>query len=155
MILINEGFDNSNLIKVCQKLQKKGIKIKVVSGGLNRWSQISQNFVGNKNLIKQWVFLEPRKFYYALYNPNNLLVSFSEIKKITELIKQNNKIKQIFIYDYQGEFENKMMTDLHSQSNLPLFYLKGGEIAFNHYQQTHLTLLNKLKYPSQLLQCRN
>lgn len=182
LILIDDGRQSSALNTVCQALLDEGIQVEVVSGGLNGWSNISNEFIDDKNAITHLNEISPAAFYPMLFQPDSLLIALSDtsafsqlspilkqkahtiqpeqdLSSLTQQIKQrvahSPVVRRIFIVNYDGRIKPSIKSHLKNQFRQPIFYLTGGMIAFEQYQNTRAAMLKRLKYPPQpLYRCR-
>ncbi len=182
LFLINDGSQSLNLSQVCHELGNMGIETHFVTGGLNSWSKVSHVLNAYDAFNAPLDMMTPVSFSLELSLPDILLISLSApsvntehdpllsqhtnyidfknnvvllTRQIKDLLKKNPYVVRLFIYNQDGQIPTRLKSHLNQQFRQSIFYLKGGELAFNHYKKNHLALLKRLKHPPQrLYRCR-
>ncbi len=180
IILINDGRNTIGLNKTCHELKAAGFQTQVVIGGLNGWFKISNPNSNEPHAVAELEYMSPDLFHYELLLPDTLLISLTEspsvlepqfkynthfisnqqtfqsiVTQIKRLLKNKPVTQRIFLYDQNDSLSPILKSHLREQLREPVFYLKGGVVAYNVFQQKRQAMLKRLKYPPQTLyRCR-
>lgn len=180
IILINDGSNSIGLNQVCHELRHSGIQVQVVTGGLTSWLKLSHTNSNDTLALAELDQMSPELFYYELLLSDNLLVSLTEsssgldplfkykthtiysqqnihsvVTQLKSLLRKKPMTQRLFLYDQNGSLSPKLKELLKEQLREPVFYLKGGAVAYHKFRQKQLAMLKRLKYPPQTLyRCR-
>lgn len=170
IVLLNEGFHNSPLIRECNSLREKGFNASILYGGLNAWKRGNGRIDGDYFELKKinqmpplvlfgekkfanWVIVdvsENQSPYVKKRLPESIHVPYSPdpalfIKKITGIVKKN-KGEQLFsllVFNTNGDGYEKIEATLSCYENL--IFLKGGANGYLKFLEKQALIWNRDK----------
>ena len=158
IILVNQGYSSSAILKRCVKLKKDGFNVLILKGGINSWAMKELPLSNTKNIFSVFE-ITPLELYKSLNSTSWLAINISEtpvknkylsdLKTITfpkSSISANEKEllnsiykkienRKLLIYDKYGSGYSSLLKALKNQKETPnnLFFLKGGINQFNFF----------------------
>lgn len=163
LILINEGYNYSQLESECDSLRKDGYKARILIGGLHYWRQhgapLEGDVFGQRSLNRMppryffsekdyndWLFIDisenNNSEAFSLI-PNSIRIPYlnnapkfiKAFKKI--LTKQNNnQHRWILVFSENGEEYDRIERSLNESGLRKVFFLKGGMEAYRDFLTT-------------------
>ena len=160
LILINKGFNYSQIERVCQRLRDAGFTyVWILAGGLRYWIQRGLPIEGNLFVQKSVNSISARDFYLERNYDNILVVDVSvamipkatrlmpravsvpygkqtKRKFIDELMKmlrphEGNPLMTVLFFNLEGAYPEEMQMLIRKTGISSVFYLKGG---LNEYE---------------------
>jgi rhodanese-related sulfurtransferase len=157
VVLVNEGFDYSELQSECQRLAGRGYEVFILDGGLPAWKRKDGRLTGDLLALDEMKAVSPQIFLRAKDYENTEVVDISltrsdasnrlfpyakhipilhesngSIPELKGLNKKNRPFQSIVILNETGEQYEKaeiMMNRL----GIEVFHLKGGTAAYQKY----------------------
>lgn len=160
LILVNEGYNYSQLEQECERLRKSGFKVWLLNGGLYFWIQKGAPVKGDAFAQKELNKIPPRIFFAEKDYENWIVidVSFSNDPKASSLFPQSISVPYInnekefilafentvekhkdnpFIFmlicDEKGEQYPKVESIVKEIDAKNVFFLKGGIEAYRNF----------------------
>lgn len=163
LILINEGYNYSQLESECDSLRKDGYKARILIGGMHYWRQHGVSLEGNvfvqralnrvpprffffeKN-YDDWLFIDitdPKNSRASSLIPNSIPIPYLNnapefIKVFKEILtlQNNNQNRWILVFDENGEEYDRIERSLNESGLRKVFFLKGGMEAYRDFLST-------------------
>jgi rhodanese-related sulfurtransferase len=179
LVLINEGYQDSQMEKECKHLRNKGFNAAILTGGILSWHRKGGRLKGDLFALNGYNKISPRIFFQEKDYVNQMVLDVS--KEHTQISKQlipyathmpffNNPnlgdiravavnkgdIKYFLIFNENGKHYEKIEEILQKEGLENTFYLKGGLNAYERYLQ-HRVLSRQPRNSriKRIDQCRN
>jgi rhodanese-related sulfurtransferase len=162
IVLVNAGYQDSQMEKECKCLRNKGFNAAILTGGILSWHRKGGRLKGDLFALNGYNKISPRIFFQEKDYVNQMVLDVS--KEHTQISKQlipyathmpffsnlnlgglravavnKGDIKYFLIFNENGEHYEKIEEILQKEGLENTFYLKGGLNAYERYLQ-HLVL---------------
>jgi rhodanese-related sulfurtransferase len=157
VVLVNEGFQYTELQSECRRLGERGYKVSILDGGLLAWQRKGGQFAGDLFAIDEMKALSPLAFFRAKDQVDTLVLDISpqpravsgrlmpyakhipvldrwdrSKSELRKLLKKNKPFQSIIIISEYGEQYDKAQK-LMDRMGIESFYLEGGVVAYQNY----------------------
>jgi rhodanese-related sulfurtransferase len=162
LVLINEGYQDSQMEKECKHLRNKGFNAAILTGGILSWQRKGGRLQGDLLALNDYNKISPRIFCREKDSANQMVLDASKehtkaskqlIPYATHIPFSNNPnfgdllaaalskadINYLLIFNENGDHYEKIEKTLQKKGLENTFYLKGGLNAYKRYLQ-HLVL---------------
>jgi len=157
VVLVNEGFNYSELQTECRRLGERGFKVSILDGGLPAWYRKGGQLTGDLLALDERKAVSPQAFFRAKDYENTEAVDISinrsdasnrlfpyakhipilpesngSIPELKRLYKRSNPFQSIVILNETGE-QYARAEKLLNRMGIESFYLQGGIAAYQKY----------------------
>lgn len=140
LILINEGYNYSQLEQECLNLRKAGFKAWIFNGGLNYWKEKAGALEGNAFAQEDLNKIPPEAFFLEKNYEGWIMINVDgahdlDINNLIQGAKNspNDPFHFILIFNKAGNQYEKIEEAINKNGIANVFYLKGGLDGYEKY----------------------